>query len=269
MALSPPSHPQRIVCLTAETAEVLWRLGAWERVVGVSGYTTRPPEARQKPRIGGFTSINIEKVLALKPDLVLSFSDLQADIVKELIHRGCNVLALNQRSLSEMFSAILLLGGVIGKEAEAAALVQELQQEMEAVAAQAARFPYRPRVFFEEWPDPLIAGIQWVSEIVSLAGGEDIFPELRDQPSAKNRILDPDAVRARDPQVVLASWCGKKVQMRRILERPGWDNVEAIRNGQVYEVPSGVILQPGPVLVEGLQQIHHVLAEVVGASPSS
>lgn len=269
MPLGVPGYPQRIVCLTAETAEILWRLGAWDRVVGVSGFTTRPPEARKKPKIGGFTTIHLDKVLALQPDLVLSFSDLQAEPVKELVQRGCSVLALNQRSLSEMLNAILLLGGVIGKEREAAALTQELRAAMEEVADKAARFQYRPRVFFEEWPDPLIAGIQWVSEIIELAGGEDIFPELREQPHAKGRVVDPEAVRARDPEVVLASWCGKKVVMDRILQRPGWHEITAVQHGRVYEIPSGVILQPGPVLVEGLRQVHQLLAEAVGASPPS
>ncbi len=260
------TYPQRIVCLTAETAEILWRLGVWERVVGVSGYTTRPPDARKKPKIGGFTSIHIDKVLALNPDLVISFSDLQADIVKELIHRGCNVLALNQRSLAEMLNAILVLGGVVGREAEAHALADEMSASMQQIADQAASFAYRPRVFFEEWPNPLIAGIRWVSEIIELAGGEDTFSELRDVQGAKGRIIDPALVPPRDPQVILASWCGKKVVIDQILQREGWSNVTAIRDGRVYEIKSDVILQPGPILVEGLRQVHALLAQTVKES---
>lgn len=268
MVLPPATHPQRIVCLTAETAEVLWRLGAWDRVVGVSGFTVRPPEARKKPKVGGFTTISIDKVLALQPDLVVSFSDLQAEVVKELVAKGCNVLAMNQRSLKETLDAILVLGAVVGREQAAGALIGELTREFEQVARGAAAFPRRPRVFFEEWPDPLISGIRWVSEIIELAGGQDIFPELREHQNAGARVVTPEAVRARDPEVIIASWCGRKVQLGRILGRAGWDQIAAVKHGRVHEIKSAYILQPGPVLVEGLRQVHALLAQAVGAIPS-
>lgn len=260
------TYPQRIVCLTAETAEILWRLGEWDRVVGVSGFTLRPPEAQKKPKVGGFTTIYVEKVLALKPDLVVSFSDLQAETVKELVAKGCNVLAMNQRSLRETLNAILVLGAVVGQEREAKALVAEMTGEFERVAEQAAVFPLRPRVYFEEWPDPLIAGIRWVSEIIEIAGGQDIFPELREQQNASSRVITSEMVRARDPEVIIASWCGKKVQMQRILRREGWQEISAVQHGRVHEIKSAYILQPGPVLVEGLRQVHHLLAQAVGLS---
>ncbi|MBI2887571.1 MAG: cobalamin-binding protein [Chloroflexi bacterium] len=257
--------PQRIVCLTAETPELLWRLGAWDQVVGVSGFTTRPPQARQKPRIGAFTTIRLDKVLALQPDLVVSFSDLQAEPVRELVASGCNVLALNQRSLKETLDAVLVLGAVVGREPEARALVAELSTEIEAVAEQGKKLPYHPRVYFEEWPDPLISGIRWVSEIIELAGGQDIFPELRERQNAGARTVTGEAVRQRDPEVIIASWCGKKVQMKQILERDGWNEITAVKHGRVHEIKSAYILQPGPVLVEGLRQVHALLARATGA----
>lgn len=264
--IAAATYPQRIVCLTAESVEILWRLGAWDRVVGVSGFAVRPPEARQKPKVGGFTTVYIDKVLALKPDLIVSFSDLQAEPVKELVAQGCNVLAMNQRSLAETMNAILVLGAIVGREQEAQTLIAELNGEFARVAQQAAAFPHRPRVFFEEWPDPLISGIRWVSEIIQIAGGEDVFPELRDHQNARSRVVTPDAVRSRDPEVIIASWCGKKVQKKRILEREGWQEVSAVRHGRVHEIKSAYILQPGPVLVEGLRQIHALLAEAATSS---
>lgn len=266
MNLTHTTHPQRIVCLTAETAEILHRLGAWDRVVGVSGFSVRPPEARRKPKIGGFTTIYVDKVLALKPDLVVSFSDLQAETVRELVAKGCNVLAMNQRSLQETLEAILVLGSVVGKEEEANALIAEITAEFDQVAAQAATFSHRPRVFFEEWPDPLISGIRWVSEIIELAGGQDVFQELREQQNARARVVTPEAVLAKDPEVIIASWCGKKVQMKRILEREGWNEVSAVLHGRVHEIKSAYILQPGPILVEGLRQVHALVAQAAGAA---
>ena len=265
MTFLQPGYPQRIVCLTAETADVLYRLGAWDRVVGVSGFTLFPPEARKLPRIGGFTTIHVEKVLALEPDLVVSFSNLQADAVRELVAKGVRVLAMNQRNLKEIFEAALLLGSVIGKEQEARRLVQDMQDEMAAVALAAAAFPVRPRVYFEEWPDPLIAGIGWVSEVVELAGGEDVFGDLRRAYNAKARRVEADDVLQRDPQVILASWCGKKVRPERILARPGWDGISAVRNGRLYEIKSPYILQPGPAVLQGLREIHAILQRVAGA----
>ncbi|MCX6021183.1 MAG: cobalamin-binding protein [Chloroflexi bacterium] len=258
-------YPQRIVCLTAETADILHRLGCWDRVVGVSGYTLFPREARQKPKIGGFTTIFTDKVLALEPDLVISFSNLQAETVRELVAKGVRVLAMNQRNLSEMFETILLVGALVGREAAARDLMAEVQDELDRVAALGRALPRHPRVFFEEWPDPLIAGIGWVSEIVELAGGEDIFADLRRAYNAKARAVKADEVLDRDPELIIASWCGKKVRPERIVGRPGWDGMTAVRTGQVQEIRSAYILQPGPALLEGLRQIHALVAAVATA----
>jgi len=258
-------YPRRIVCLTEETTETLYLLGEDRRIVGVSGYTARPPEARQKPRVSGFTSAKFDKIIELKPDLVLAFSDLQADITRELLARGLNVFAFNQRSIAEILEMILTLARITGVPEKGAALVERLQAELRAIAASAERFRRRPRVFFEEWKDPLISGIRWVDELIGIAGGEPVFPELRMQPSAKNRILDPAEVIARDPEIVIASWCGRKVAKDGIRARPGWLAISAIRNGHVYEVKSTYILQPGPAaLTEGVRQLHAILAHVVG-----
>lgn len=253
-------YPQRIVCLTAETADILYRLGCWDRVVGVSGFTLFPREARNKPKIGGFTTIYTDKVLALEPDLVISFSNLQSEPVRELVSKGVRVLAMQQRNLTEMMETIMLLGALVGRASAARALMAEIEEGFEAVAKQAARLPYRPRVYFEEWPDPLIAGIGWVSEIVELAGGDDIFADLRRTYNAKARAVTTDDVLQRDPELIIASWCGKKVRFERIYQRPGWDTMTAIRTGQVKEIKSAYILQPGPILVEGLRQIHTMIA---------
>lgn len=247
--------PQRIVCLTGETAEFLYRMGAGDLVVGVSGVAKRPPEVRQKPTVGGFTSVNVEKVLALRPDLVISFSDLQAQPAKELIARGIQVLALNQRSLRDILNICLLLGAVVGREADARRLAEEMRLAFEAAADEASRLPFHPRVYFEEWHQPLISGIGWVSELIELAGGRDVFPELRACGLAAQRVVDSQEVVRRNPDVILASWCGKKVVWSVITGRPGWDQVAAVRNGQLYEIPSPDILQPGPAILEGLRQV--------------
>ncbi|MDO8531148.1 MAG: cobalamin-binding protein [Dehalococcoidia bacterium] len=247
--------PQRIVCLTGETAEFLYRMGAGDLVVGVSGVAKRPPEVRQKPTVGGFTSVNVEKVLALGPDLVISFSDLQAEPAKELIARGIQVLALNQRSLRDILNICLLLGAVVGREAEARRLAEEMRLAFEAAADEASRLSFHPGVYFEEWHQPLISGISWVSELIELAGGRDVFPEMRACSLAAQRVVDPQEVVRRNPDVILASWCSKKVVWSVITERPGWDQVAAVRNGQLYEIPSPDILQPGPAILEGLRQV--------------
>lgn len=257
--------PARIVCLTEETTETLYLLGEGDRVVGVSGYTVRPPEARQKPRISAFVSARYDKVLALRPDLVLAFSDLQAEITAELLRRGATVFSFNQRSLREILEMVLTVARLVGVEAKGLALVQRLQAELEAVARSAARFPRRPRVFFEEWNDPLISGIQWVDELVEVAGGTPTFPELRSGKAAKERIVAPDAVVARNPEVIVASWCGRKVKKALIRTRPGWSSIDAVRAGNIFEIASAHILQPGPgALTEGVRQLHAILAQVVG-----
>ncbi|HET7220412.1 MAG TPA: ABC transporter substrate-binding protein, partial [Vicinamibacterales bacterium] len=218
-------YPTRIVCLTEETVETLYLLGQGERVVGVSGYTVRPPEARSKPKVSAFITARFDKIAALEPDLVLAFSDLQADIAAELIRRGFSVMTFNQRSVAEILQMIRVLGAIVGCAAEGAQLAGRIAAGLEEIRTMAGALPRRPRVFFEEWDAPLISGIQWVEELVEIAGGDPIFPELRHAALGKDRIVSPDAVAARDPEVIVASWCGKAMRKRTILERPGWDRV--------------------------------------------
>jgi iron complex transport system substrate-binding protein len=254
-------HPRRIVCLTEETTETLYLLGEGNRVVGVSGYTVRPPEARRKPRVSAFITARFDRIAALEPDLILAFSDLQADIVRELVRRGHAVFTFNQRSVEEILQMILVLGGIVGCAGRAQALVDDLRRGLDAIREETARWPRRPRVFFEEWNDPLISGIQWVEELVTIAGGEPIFPELHTAGLAKDRIVASDEVARRDPDVVIASWCGKPVRRERIVERTGWDGVSAVRHGHVYEIKSAYILQPGPAsLTEGVRRLHACIA---------
>jgi iron complex transport system substrate-binding protein len=261
--------PQRIVCLTEETTETLYLLGEQDRIVGVSGFTARPPEARQKPRVSAFTSAKIDKILNLKPDLVLGFSNLQADIARELIAAGLNVLVFNQRSVAEILEMILALSRLVDASARGLALVDTLESDLNAIADNAAHFPYRPRVFFEEWMDPLISGIRWVDELVEIAGGTPLFPELRVEHDARRRILQPADVAGRRPDVIIASWCGRKVSKSRIRQREGWDSTEAVRAGNIFEVKSTYILQPGPAaLTEGVRQLHHILSVVCGCTPN-
>ena len=256
-------YPQRIVCLTEETTETLYLLGAGDRVVGVSGYTARPPEARQKPRVSAFINARFDKIAALEPDLILAFSDLQADIAAELIRRGFPVVTFNQRSVAEILAMIRMLGGLVGLQARAERLADSLEQGLDAIRESANRFGARPKVFFEEWDDPLISGIRWVEELVETAGGEPIFPELRKAGLAKDRIVAAEAVRSKAPDVILASWCGKKVRPATIEDRPGWSDVPAVASGHIYEIKSTYILQPGPAsLTEGVKQLHRHIKNV-------
>jgi len=264
-----PLYPQRIVCLTEETTETLYLLGQGDRVVGVSGYTVRPPEAREKPRISAFINARFDKIEALKPDLVLAFSDLQADLAAELVRRGIAVVTFNQRSIAEILQMIRMLGGLVGCQAEAEALADRLAAGLDRIRESAAQFATRPRTFFEEWDDPLISGIQWVEELVEIAGGSPIFPELAGARLAKDRIVDPREVARRDPEVVFASWCGKKVNKSRIRSRAGWENVRAVRGDRIFEIKSTYILQPGPAsLTDGVQQIHDCLKTLDAESTS-
>src|SRR5579872_611468 len=230
-----PGYPQRIVCLTEETTETLYLLGEDWRIVGISGFTVRPPRARkEKPKVSAFTSAKIDKILALKPDLVLGFSDLQADIAAELVRHGVDVHIFNQRSVTEILRMICTLGGMIGCEVKTQALVSRLQSGMDEVRAQAAKLPRRPRVYFEEWDEPQISGIAWVSELVGIAGGIDVFPELAKQSLARDRIVkDPLEVPRRAPDIILGSWCGKKFRPRAVAARPGWGEVPAVRDGEL------------------------------------
>jgi iron complex transport system substrate-binding protein len=265
----PYSHsdfPRRIVCLTDETTEILYLLGEQDRIVGVSGYATRPPEARKKPRVSAFKNAKFDAILALKPDLVLTFSDVQAEITRQLVLRGVTVLNFNQRSIAEILDMIGVLSRLVGKQIEGGALVERLMRGLKAITASAQSFPHRPRVFFEEWKDPLISGIRWVEELIEIAGGEIIFPELAACGKAQDRVVDQSVVAERDPEVILASWCGMKVNKAIIRSRPGWAATTAVRNGDVYEIKSSYILQPGPAsLTEGVKQIHTILARVAGA----
>ena len=261
----PAEYPRRIVCLTEETTEILYLLGQEHRIVGVSGYTARPAEARLKPKVSAFITAKFDKILALEPDLVLAFSDLQSAIASELVTRGLNVFVFNQRSVAEIFEMILTLARITGVPEAGAALVAGFERSLHAIARSAARFPKRPRVFFEEWHDPLISGIRWVEELIEIAGGEVLFPELRNGRSARERTVDANEVAGRDPEVVIASWCGRKVNKDLIRARPGWGTVSAVRANRIYEVKSTYILQPGPAsLTEGVRQLHAILAHAAG-----
>jgi iron complex transport system substrate-binding protein len=254
-------YPSRIVCLTEETTETLYLLGEGDRVVGVSGYTVRPPEARQKPKVSAFLNARFDKIEALTPDLVLAFSDLQADITRELIRRGYPVYTFNQRSVAEILQMIRIVGGLVGRADAGAALADTLERGLDEIRERAAQRPRRPRVFFEEWDDPLISGIRWVEELVEIAGGDPIFPELRDKSLGKDRIVDAAEVIRRDPEIIVASWCGKAVKTAKIAGRAGWDAVAAVRNGRIHEIKSTYILQPGPAsLTEGVRQLERIIS---------
>lgn len=257
-----PEYPKRIVCLTEETTETLYLLGEGERIVGISGYTVRPPEARRKPKVCAFINAKFDKICELKPDLVVAFSDLQADIVRELVKRGLNVVTFNQRSVSEILQTIRATGALVGCADKAEQLVQTLISDLESASLEAKSFARRPKVFFEEWHEPLISGIRWVEELIEIAGGEPIFPELRIQSLAKDRIVDPAEVARRNPDLVIASWCGRKVSFDKIRARPGWSAVRAVQSGMLREIKSTYILQPGPAsLTEGLRQLREHIRE--------
>lgn len=249
------------MCLTEETTETLYLLGEGHRVVGVSGYTVRPPDAREKPKVSAFINARFDKIEALKPDLVLGFSDLQADIAAELIRRGYPVYTFNQRTVAEILQMIRIVGALVGRGDASDALAASLEAGLEAARRRAATLERRPRVFFEEWDEPLISGICWVDELVEIAGGDPIFPELRDRRLGKDRIVDPAAVVGRNPDVIVASWCGKAMKKRTIVERPGWDRINAVRDDRIYEIKSSYILQPGPAsLTEGLRRLQTILS---------
>ncbi|MEM8682795.1 MAG: cobalamin-binding protein [Pseudomonadota bacterium] len=257
-------YPHRIVCLTEETTETLYLLGEERRIVGISGFTVRPPRARkEKPKVSAFTSAKIDKILELEPDLVLGFSDLQADIAAELIRHGVEVHVFNHRSVSEILSMICTVGALIGEQAKAEALADELLQHLASVKSEAASDARRPRVYFEEWDDPPISGIRWVSELVEIAGGDDVFPELSQQSLGKDRIIaDASEIIARAPDIIIGSLCGKKFRPERVAERPGFADIPAIRAGQVFEVKSAIILQPGPAaLSEGVDALRAIIRD--------
>jgi iron complex transport system substrate-binding protein len=257
-------YPSRIVCLTEETTETLYLLGEGDRVVGVSGYTVRPPQARQKPKISAFLSARFDSIEALKPDVVLAFSDLQADLSAELVRRGISVVTFNQRSVAEILQMIRVLGGLVGCQLKAEALADRLARELDGIREESANFPQRLRTFFEEWDDPLISGIQWVEELIEIAGGTPVFPELAHARLAKDRVVDPAEVVRRDPEVIFASWCGKRMKKSTIANRPGWTETTAVRNDRIFEIKSTYILQPGPAsLTEGVRQIQARLGAIL------
>lgn len=255
--------PDRIICLTEETVETLYLLGEERRIAGVSGYAVRPPRVRrEKPRVSAFISADVPKILALDPDLVLTFSDLQADIAAALIRSGVAVHAFNQRDVAGILAMIRTLGALVGAGAKADALVQSLEARIAETRQRAARLQRRPRVYFEEWDEPMISGIGWVSELVETAGGIDVFKELSARKSAKERIVSAGQVIAAQPDIVIASWCGKKFAPARFAARPGFDAVPAVRNGFLREVKSALILQPGPAaLTDGLAALEGIIAE--------
>ena len=257
--------PQRIVCLTEETVETLYLLGEKDRIVGVSGYAVRPPQVRrEKPRVSAFISADIPKILALKPDLVLTFSDRQADIVAELIRNTVAVHAFNQRDVAGIFDMIRVLGALVGASDKAEALVRSLAARVDAVHERALRLSRRPRVYFEEWDEPMISGIAWVSELIEAAGGIDVFPQLAERKNAKDRIVSADAVIAARPDIIVGSWCGKKFVPAKVAARPGFADVPAVGAGWLREIKSTLILQPGPAaLTDGLDQLARIVSEWV------
>ena len=260
--MSAAIGPRRIVCLTEEPTEVLYALGEQDRIVGISGFTVRPPRARrEKPKVSAFTSAKIEAILELQPDFVVGFSDIQADIAAELVRRGVEVWISNHRSVDGILDYVRRLGALVGAAQRAGDYADRLQRGLEAVAAEAATLPRRPKVYFEEWDDPPITGIRWVAELVRIAGGDDIFPERALQPLAKARILeDPSEVVRRAPDIILGSWCGKKFRPDKLTARPGWDAIPAVRDGQLHEVKSPIILQPGPAaLTDGVKDIARII----------
>jgi len=259
--------PQRIVCLTEETTETLYLLEEDWRIVGISGFTVRPARARkEKPRVSAFTSAKIGRIIELQPDLVLGFSDLQADIAAELVRAGIEVHVFNHRSVADILRMIRTLGGMVGCEAKTQLLVEGLSAGLEVVRQRAAALPRRPRVYFEEWDEPQISSIRWVSELIVLAGGEDCFPELSVQSLGRDRIVaEPLEVPRRAPDIILGSWCGKKFQPAQVAARAGWGQIPAVRDGYVREIKSAIILQPGPAaLTEGVRAIQGVIEEWAG-----
>lgn len=260
--------PQRIVCLTEEPTEVLYAIGEQDRIVGISGFTVRPPRARkEKPKVSAFTSAKIGEILKLKPDLVIGFSDIQADIARELIAAGVEVWISNHRSVAGILDYIRRLGALVGATAKAEALAQKAEARIAAMThAAAEHLSQRPRVYFEEWDEPMISGIRWVAELVRIAGGDDVFPELAEKSLARDRIIaDPAEVVRRAPDIVIGSWCGKRFRPEKVAARDGWEAIPAVRDGELHEVKSPIILQPGPAaLFDGLDALHRIVMDWSG-----
>ncbi len=256
--------PQRIACLTEETTEWLYLLGEERRIVGISGYTVRPRRAREeKPKISAFLSAKIDQIVALQPDCVFGFSDLQADIAAELIRKGIQITVFNQRSVAEIFSMMFQVAAMVGQAEKGLALMRDMQDQLQAIQLAAAGLPRRPRVYFEEWDEPHISAIRWVSELMGLAGGDDCFPELALEPMGKQRIIaDGSEIVRRNPDIIIGSWCGKKFRPEKVAAREGWQDVKAVKNGQLFEIKSANILQPGPAaLTDGVVQLHRIVMD--------
>ena len=254
--------PQRIVCLTEEPTEWLYLLGEERRIVGISGYTVRPPRAREeKPKVSAFLSAKIDKIVELQPDCVIGFSDLQADIASQLVKKGIQVTIFNQRSVTEIFSMMYQLAAMVGQADKGLVLIQRMQNRLLQIEAAAASLKRRPRVFFEEWYDPHISAIAWVSELIGIAGGDDCFPELAKEPMGKGRIIaDGAEIVRRNPDIVFGSWCGRRFRPAHVRARPDWQQVNAVKNDQLFEIKSAEILQPGPAsLTDGVEQIHKII----------
>jgi iron complex transport system substrate-binding protein len=256
--------PSRIVCLTEETTEWLYMLGEEARIVGISGYTVRPRRARdEKPKVSAFLSAKIDKILALQPDCVFGFSDLQADIAALLIRAGVQVTVFNQRSVDEIFSMLYQVAAMVGQAEQGLQRLQHMRAQLDAIQASATTFKRRPKIYFEEWDEPHISGIRWVSELMGIAGGDDCFPELAQMPMGKDRIIaDSQTIIDRAPDIIIGSWCGKKFRAEKVAARPGWQDVPAVRNQQLFEIKSADILQPGPAaLIDGVAQLHRIVKQ--------
>ena len=260
------SFPQRIVCLTEETTETLYLLGQQDRIVGISGYTVRPVQARkEKPKVSAFTSAKIDAIVDLKPDLVLGFSDMQADIAAQLIRCGVNVMVFNQRSVKEILDMVRALSRLVDARSCGEKLIGDFERNLQRIRQNATKLSYRPKVYFEEWNDPLISGIRWVSELIEIAGGRDCFDELSQSAGAKGRIIaDPKEVVRRNPDIIIASWCGKKFQADQVRARQAWEKISAVKNNHLYEIKSALILQPGPAaLTDGVNELEKIITSVV------
>jgi iron complex transport system substrate-binding protein len=259
----PDAFPKRIVCLTEEPAEVLYALGEQDRIVGISGFTVRPARARkEKPKVSAFTSARIDQILRLEPDLAIGFSDIQADIAQALIKSGIEVWISNHRSVAGVLGYVRRLGAMVGAVERSARYARELEDHVDSVRAAGRRLARRPRVYFEEWDEPQISAIRWVSELIEIAGGSDIFPQRAAGSLAKDRIVaDPQEVVRADPDIIIGSWCGKKFRPERVAARPGWEEVNAVKRGELHEIKSPIILQPGPAaLTDGLDALHAIVA---------
>jgi iron complex transport system substrate-binding protein len=265
MTIAPiPRGPRRIVCLTEEATEWLYLLGEESRIVGISGYTVRPRRAREeKPKVSAFLSAKIDRILELRPDCVFGFSDLQAEIASELVKKGVQVTIFNQRSVGEIFAMLYQVAAMVGREQDGVARLERMRARLMEVEEAGRALARRPRVYFEEWDEPHISAIRWVSELVGIAGGDDVFPELAQQSLGKDRIIaDGAEIVRRNPDIVIGSWCGKKFRAERVAARPGWDNVNAVRDAQLFEIKSADILQPGPAaLTDGVEQLHRIVVE--------